>query len=90
MLHGFLEVTLQATQHEVILYGFLEVTSECQVILHSPAVRSVVSFVLNISYLYYNIINVDYCFDRHEVVLNNKLNHTDLKFTSVNMKFTVH
>ena len=37
MPHGFLEVTLPTTQHEVILHGFPEVTSECQILLHDLA-----------------------------------------------------
>ena len=31
MLHGLLAVTLQSTQHEVILQGLQEAMSECQV-----------------------------------------------------------
>ena len=45
ILHGLPEVTLQSTRHEVILYGLREMTSERQVILHDPFVRSIVLIV---------------------------------------------
>ena len=32
---------------------------------------------------------VDLCFGRHEVLLNSKLNHIDLRFALVNIKFNV-
>ena len=34
-------------------------------------------------------VTVDLCFGRHEVLLNSKLNHIDLRFTFVNMRFTI-
>ena len=61
MLHGLLAVTLQSTQHEVILQGLQEATSECQVhvILHDPSATSMVLMVQNgrkcITYIYYII-----------------------------------
>ena len=39
ILHGLPDVTLQSTQHVVILTGLLEVTSERQVISHDPPGR---------------------------------------------------
>ena len=41
MTHGFTEVLLQSTQHEVILHGLKEVTSERQVITHDPSITMV-------------------------------------------------
>ena len=59
MSHGLLDVTLQSTRHEVILRGLLEVTSECQEILHEPSVTPMVLMVQNgrkcITYIYYKI-----------------------------------
>ena len=59
MLHGLLAVTLQSTQHEVILQGLREATSECQVISHDPSATSMVLMVQNgrecITYIYYII-----------------------------------
>ena len=43
--HGFQEVTLRITRHEVILHGFQEVTSEYQVIPFDRAVTSMVSMI---------------------------------------------
>ena len=64
MLHGLLAVTLQSTQHEVILQGLLEATSECQVILHDPSATSMVLMVQNgrkcITYIYYIIKQLTY------------------------------
>ena len=40
ILHGFLDVTLQSTGHQVILNGLREVMSERQVISHDPSVMS--------------------------------------------------
>ena len=39
--------------------------------------------------LLYNKTIVDLCFSRHGVLLNSKLNHIDLRSTSVNVTFTV-
>ena len=59
MLHGWPDVTLQSTRHKVILHGFREVTSECQVILHDSPVTSMILMVQNdgvcITYIYYII-----------------------------------
>ena len=56
ILFGLPDVTLQSTQHEVILHGLWEVTSECQEIAHDPSVTSMVLMVLNdrkcIAYIY--------------------------------------
>ena len=56
---GFSEVTLQSTRHEVILYGFQEMTSERQVISYHPSVKRMVLMVQNgrkcITYSYYII-----------------------------------
>ena len=38
--------------------------------------------------LSYNKTIVDLSFDRHEVLVNSKLNHIALRFALVNMKFT--
>ena len=94
ILHGLPYVTLQSTRHEVILHGLREVTSERQVILHDPSVTSMVLMINdrerhNIP-LFYNKTIVDLWFGRHEVLLNSKLYHIDLRFPSVNMTFTVH
>ena len=52
-------MTLQSTQHKVILHGLREVTSESQVISHDPSVTSMVLVVQNdrkcITYIYYII-----------------------------------
>ena len=40
-------MTLQTTQHEIIMQGLQEIASECQVILRDRAVISVVSMVQN-------------------------------------------
>ena len=40
ILHGWPDVTLQSTRHEVILTGLREKTSERQVISHDPFVTS--------------------------------------------------
>ena len=45
ILHGLSDVTLQNTRHEVILHSLREVTSEPQVILHDPSVKSMVLMV---------------------------------------------
>ena len=45
VLHGLPDVTLQCTQHEVILHGLREVTSERQVISHDPSVTSMALMV---------------------------------------------
>ena len=45
ILHGFPEVMLQSTGHEVILHGLREVTSKRQVISHNPSVTSIVSCI---------------------------------------------
>ena len=84
-------MTLQTTRHGVILHGFQEVTSEHQVLLQNRVVKAMVSRVQNgskyIVYLYHIIkqlltsVLVDMRFS--------KLNHIDLRFISVNMKFTV-
>ena len=59
MSHRLPDVTLQSTQHAVILHGLREVTSERQVILHDPSVTSMVLTVQNgrkcITYIYYII-----------------------------------
>ena len=59
MSHGFPEVMLQSTRHEVILHGLQEVTSEHQVISHDPSVTSMVFMVQNgrkyITYINYVI-----------------------------------
>ena len=78
---------------EMISHGFQEVMSERQV----PFARSScnVNDILiqnihtrNLS-LSYNKLVVDLCFVRHKVLLNCKLEHTNLRFASANMKFTV-
>ena len=65
MSDGVPEVMLQATQREVILHGFQEVTSECQVISHGRAVISLVSMIQNgrksIIYILYNKTIVAFC-----------------------------
>ena len=40
-------MTLQTTQHEIIMQGLQKIASECQVILRDRAVISVVSMVQN-------------------------------------------
>ena len=59
MSHGLLDVTLQSTQHEVILHGLQEVTSESQVISHNSSAMSMVLMVQNgrryITNIYYII-----------------------------------
>ena len=40
MTHGLPDVTLQSTRHEVILDGRWEVTSERQVVLRDPSIKS--------------------------------------------------
>ena len=87
MSHGFPEVTLQSTCHEVILHGLYEMTSERQVISHDPSVTSMVLIVQN-GMLYDKTI-VDLFFGIHEVLLNSKRNHIDRRSALVNMKFTV-
>ena len=56
MPHGFPEVTLQTTRHEVIFDVYQEMTSACEVIWHDRAVTSMGSMVQNgrkyIAYLY--------------------------------------
>ena len=54
--HGFLDVTLQTTHHEVISRGFQEVTSELQIISHVQAVTSTVDrYSVSITNLIYFI-----------------------------------
>ena len=60
MLHGLPDMTLQSTQHEVILrHGLQEVKSERQVISQNPSVTSMVLMVQNgrkwLTYIYYII-----------------------------------
>ena len=59
MSQGLAVVTLQSTQHEVILHGLREVMSEGHVISHDPFVTSMVLMVQNgrkcITYIYYVI-----------------------------------
>ena len=59
MSHGLPDVTLQSTQHKVILHGLWEVKSERQVISHDLSVTSMVFMVKNgrkcITYIYYII-----------------------------------
>ena len=40
-------------------------------------------------HLLYNTTIIDLCFGRHGVLMNNKLNHIDIRSASVNMTFTV-
>ena len=88
MSHGFQEVTLQSTQHEVILHALQEITSERQVISHDPSVAPMVLMVQNgRKCIDYKRI-VDLRFGRHEMLLNSKRHHNDLHSSSVNMKFT--
>ena len=47
MSHGLPEVTLQSTQHEVILYGLQEVTSERKLISHDLSIKSMVLITQN-------------------------------------------
>ena len=47
MSHGLLDVTLQSTWHGIILHSLQIVTSERQVILHDPSVKSTVLMVQN-------------------------------------------
>ena len=96
MSHGLPDVTLQSTQHEVILHGLREVTLERQAISHDPSVTSMVLMVtmagkhnMHLSYNKQLLTIVDFCFGRYGVLLNSKLNHVDLCSTSVNMSFTV-
>ena len=59
MSHGLPDMTLQNTQHEVILHDLREVMLERQVISHDPSVTSMVLMVQNglkcITYIYYII-----------------------------------
>ena len=48
-----------------------------------------VFFMSHNIHLLYNKTVVDLCFGRHGVFLNSKLNHIDIRSTSVNMTFTV-
>ena len=45
IFHGLSDVMLQSKQHEVILHGLLEVTSEREVITHDPSITSMVLMV---------------------------------------------
>ena len=57
MLHALPDVTLQSTQHKVILHGLQQVMSERQVISHDPSIIPLVLMVQNgrkrITYIYY-------------------------------------
>ena len=46
-------------------------------------------YILIIVILLYNKTIVDFCFSEPEVLLNSKLFIIDLRFASVNMKFSV-
>ena len=86
-------MTLQSTRHEVILTGLREVTSERQVICDDPSITSTFNGLkwqeMHKINLLYNKTIVDLCFGRHGVLMNSKLNHTDLRSASVNMTFIV-
>ena len=81
-------MTLQSTRHEAILTGLREVTSERQVI-NVKRFNGLKWQEMHNLYLLYNKTIVDLRFGRHGVLLNSKLNHIDLRSTSVNMTFTV-
>ena len=94
IVHGLPDVTLQSTRHKVILHDLRKMTSERQVISHDPSVTSMVKWykwqeIHNI-HLFCNKTIVDFCFGRHGVLLNSKLNHIDLCSASVNMTYSVH
>ena len=58
MSHGFLGVTLQTTEHEVIVHDFQEVTPERQVISHGRTVMSMVGISLMIGNTYHIFFNI--------------------------------
>ena len=94
MSHGLPDVTLQSTQHEVILKCLWEVMSEHQVILHDSSIMSMVLMVRNgrkfITYIYYIIKQLlTYVSVDMQCIWTVNLNHFDLYSASVNMTFTV-
>ena len=95
MSHGLPNVTLQSTQHKVILHSLREVTSQHQVISNDPSVTSMFLMVQNarkcITYIYYIIkqLLTYVSIGRHGVLLNSNLNHIDLSSASVNMTLTL-